>query len=1042
MLLPSSTGAAALIITELAPLAIAGESFEAAAEALGREMASEALDISLYDANALYVPLSSTWLLLRLPGKAVVGAECYFWDAGIPGWSRQGVRRALDYEVRSAGQEADGIWCAAEHLTIFAALVESLPLGCTNLELLSSQAVSALVENEGWYMADSAVIVFCIGGLLLLLLLKGLLWEGWSLRLGRTRGNAGGPSYCCGRFFVVGVELVKHKYTVLLVFARDMLRCMCVGRHSLRLSTLVASVQRFLAVRTGISTACIAQHCWNGGGWVESREGMPHTVLCRKLEFHSWAVDAVVVSLCGPGLLAAARRLLYTFLAIHPMLDAARVGAGSMTVSKRVVLQAASLFGVLATNSLIFNFSGSLRSWESPASCPIEPSSPLFLGVATAVSIAVNAVPNTVLLDVAKQVHGKALRNALFWCLSTVYLLAAGLVVIVALANLNSGDREQWTEALEFAVAAKLLGMPLAQALRHWFLLEIFLREDGKREPSQRFRATLGLQHPSERELSPEEKQLVGACAGQAISSSELLRFYALLGDKVMPQFDPEHSTSWDVLQHAVLPLTIDAAPSLEDPIMKVEVIDVSGLSPPPEMPLCCSVLHLSQRVKRERPCLSEQLSPAVKAGPDCSCAWSFQAAVVGFEPGHALGFTVTELGRNLGIACLSAEEVFQDAGPSGLWSGELLLHPVDLPDSESSFAMPPQVPSVSSPVVSGSKGVLQRQPTFSRLARLTVRITLPTNYMRAAAQEGEAPHARAAYLRAFHTEGSTMAVTKSLSYMSHIHGGLHLPDKMVTHSRHGNFAEMVAMVLADAMGQPSAFETVHELLCKRSFEELLLDLIQQGCHSKRYWIDIFATDFGLASLHLGAKTGQLGPWHPAGDEAWHSTILACLPAMLRGLLRASCRKAVANIEARRAATVGPLVQLVVLDRHFALLREPGCLSELMLGKGMFVLQRLALHPSHLMGKGLGEALRQLEREDGAALGPYLEDWPAVFEVLRSLAIAGVKEQKVDRKATWEELDMADFVAAAAAAEVAREKEGTEHGGGMDDFAEADAGGD
>lgn len=1027
-------GAVLAVLSINASAADGSQSEEGAFAGLGK-LATETLDISLRDGNGqpIEVELAQP-LLFKLPGTHASDsdAQCVYLDTKSPGgpvWSNKGVSRASSADVEAAGEVLGGVWCLTTHLSIFAAIAQAI-LGCTNLELLSAEAISAVTEHKGWYKAESAIIVFVVWSLMVLVVILGSLREQWALRLGRTH-QEGKSVNLCRNLLNLGPQLIKYRYAVFLVYAKDLLHCATTDRSKLKNSSLTSSVQRFLAVQTGISVACVSSHCWNGGGWIESKASLPYTVICRKLEFHAHTAERVIeVEFFRPGMAGVLRRFLVTSLAVHPLLDAMRLGAGSLTVKKRATLQVAGICGVLATNALIFNFSGADRSWEADAECPIEKKSLLFIIVATLVSITVNVVPNTFLMDIAKQVHGRPLWNLAFWIWTGCFLSGAVLLIVVALSNLNPKDQEKWYASLQWSMTIKLLGMPLAQALRHSLMLEHFLLVDRQGKHSESFRVFMGLSHAGETPLSKEDHEAAERMASQAISAKELVSFAALLGDQVMPNFDPEHSTSDEVMHQAVEPLCA-RPPNLEDYPVTVEVLEARGLQPLPSL-LTCSILHLgpaSSTAGRERPCLGEMHSrpSAVSSkGGVRRCCWGLEASKSGLLPDHALAFAVAETGGSrLGMAWLPAREVLA----CGQWSGELVLHSTEEERGEL-WGGPREAASVHAMAFTGSRG---REAGLPPLARVVVAIRVAEGYHAALAlhesrrRRGQMPeHASevqdeagevSASLVAQHVgrkqEGRTEAFCDALEWQGTL--GHLPPERMVVHSRQGSFTHLLATVVADALGSQEAYKAVRAMIVDRDFHGLNDMLRESGCDGTRYWIEMFAAD---PSEHCNNTVN------------WHEAFLSSWPTILRAMRKAACRKAVLDIEAKRhSKPPSPLQQLLVLDKDFHFFREVGCLAELALARSMRVQQRLALHPEHLHGAGLGEQLLLLaaelgrtwsEGDDRAYLTPYLQDRQAVYEAMRALAVASVKEHREDQKATWQELHMADLAATVGAVAAAR----------------------
>lgn len=1013
----------------------------------GVELATPTMDLSVWDRNGRHMPMNlSEPIFFKLPDALGRAKECAFLEVLAGGgarWSTRGVRRATVAEVLARGGDPAGVWCASEHLSIFAALLDAI-LGCTNMELLTPAALRAVAENEGWHNASAPVLTFFIVMGFLFFIVAGTFWELWSFRLGRTFAPAK-ELLLCRNLKALGPKLLKYKYMAFILYVKDTIMCMKSGRGKLRKSTLLASLQRFLAVRTHISVGVVTAHCWNGGAWNDPKASVANTVLCRKLEFHAGRAEKELYSDLDSFMpWHMFQRYLMTFLAVHPVIDATRLGANSLTVMKRATMQLAAVFGVLATNSLIFNFSGSMRSWESDAECPINPRSQLFILVASTMSVLVSVLPNAFLTDIAKQIHGRPLGNAIFWALLTLYMGLTGLILVSALANMNPKDSSKWYRGLQFSMTIKLVVMPAAMALRHSLVLEFFLWEDRRTKPSQQFATVLGLRHPGEVPLSAEAKETMEKMAGQAVSAQELVKFTALLGDKAMRDFDPEKSTSEEVFAKAIQPLC-SKPPTLEERPMTVEVSSAFGLAR--EGSFRCGLLHLGRQVKDRRPILHEERSAALRAA-EGACPFALERKLPELEPGQALAFVVEQTG----VAWLTAEQALKG------WQGELPLQPLQSglgPDGKGGFLLPGQAAPVRVAEVNGSSG---RAEAVGSSASVVVRVTVPDDHVKARRlhklrkQMSDVPTDRSEVpefddeFNADLTESISQEVPAASNAL--LCGNFPTspcvsrpPDRMVVHSRKARFLELVASVLADALNRKDAYTSVQTMLRDRDFKGLLAWLEEAGCNDIRYWIEMFAMDPAVSNR----------------QSPWHEDFLAGLPTILRKLRHSTCYSMIEDILAKRKPRASMVKQVLVLDRSYHFLQEKTCLAEMMLAKAMQVRQHLILHPEQLHDSGLGGALKGMAEalgsnktfhEDLPWTTPYLEDRQKLYDTVLELTKARVKEEREDSESVWKELDMTDVGITIGAVRVSqrRDRRGLDEldpvndGGGGEDGGDQDGG--
>lgn len=949
-----------------------------------------AMSVSILDASGRFVHELSEPVLLQISESGFAESGCAFLDlqgASGASWSVAGVRSASEAELAKLSLAA-GSFCVVQHFSIFAMLA----LGCTNVELFSDAGLEAMALHKNWWRTRASGLTFYLFAALLVALLLGAVLERRALRLGSTR-HMGRPVSLCRTCVNCGPQALHRRYLGLRSQVKEALLCYNEGVVKLRKPLLIAAVQRCLAVHTGISLQSLAEHCWNGGDWLCTPVSTPLSVLIKKLGFYSGKVEATIRSdLRGTGPLQVLRRFLIAFLACHPLLDSLRIGCGSLTVPKRCTLHVTTFVGVLATNAMIFSFSGAQRSWEADWACPIQSTAPHFLLFVTLLSVLLNVLPNAFLLEVAKQVQERRVLVVVFWFLTAAYALFSFFTVLLALANLNGRDQERWLGSMRWMLGLKLLGVPLFQALRQCLLLEHLLRKDPAAEPfmAAYVETTVGLRHTNERELKDTARPAAQQMAGRSISAEQLVQFTAYLGHEVMFDYCPETSTSGEVAEGAAHYLFEE--PSLRDMCMHVEVLEVHGLTlampgagtTPGKGPsgsylwsLCasadhmsldeshlgCAVLHygVQQPGPQERHTISERWSSTSEtdsSGDSVKCTWHFRANLSGLELGHAIGFAVCEGSTTLGEATLLVSDVVAGKG----FFGELVLYPpTDLSSSKHLW------PRSSQDLDNGLARLLVRveltaqQVQTLRIHELFKAFVLPVG-----------PQLWVESTTETEASGSTMSGAPSRVP----------PEKMVVHAPNGNYCNMVTALLCDILeGEFAHFEVRRKLLQRDVVG--LLDIL--GAKRQiRFWLDMFAVD-------------------QARDVIWHKAFLKELPGVVRCIKSACCNHMIADIRANQPFGCCLPEQLVVMDQGFTLLQESGCLSEVMLAGSMGLAQRLLIHSRNLDSPKLKSALHALlvpaeDRDDLPWAVPYTRDRQAVHGHMTSLVGQAAKQDglKID----------------------------------------------
>lgn len=1019
-------------------------------------LAAQPFEISILDANGQ--PLRGVQLSIPLVFKlaeSVVRSDdlaeptCVFLETLLTGehrWSTRGVRRATPQEVVDNGGNPDGLWCVTTHLSLFSALAEII-VGCLNAELLHPDAMSSIAERDGWWRSRPSVVVITMVIILLLCLIVGCLHDYQSLEMGRTnppKRRAQGPGF---------MEKIKTLGFI------GFLQALLDEGGSNRNAQMIAGVQRCLAVRSNISHRCIASHCWHGGKWVEARTSLPHAVLREKLQFfYTSAEDVLKREMQGRSVQDMLKRFGIAFLALHPLLDALRLAGGSLTCAKRVLILLGTVVGTVAANAFIYNFSGAARGWESSQECTIEPASTGYIILVSVTSVILNTIPNLGLLVIAIKAELRQPWEVLWWLLYLLYSILAGLVVLAALANLNPLDEHAFHAGLEYAMIVKLLLIPLLRAFRVSVQLERVIFED--KDSRRYFLDQFGHIDLREKELSEGGQQTAENMAKQAITAEQLLNFYAMLGNTVMPSFDPKSSTSDDVIRGGIISMSFKA-PDVEDMAIQVGVANVSGLhllgASNQTCHISCSVLHLSSQQGLQLLCLEEYKSSAEECsntGNMLYCTWNFEAALRNVELEDSVAFAVSDRGRIIGISCLPMEQMIgEQMMKQNAFSGELPMYrPEELQVAEEqggssrslkSLRKPSQAGQVAIPatVMRGSRTEKSMRVGLSQRSRLGVWVNFPKGFLHALAQQhcrglkdtqpGHCSEVQTEYgaqvdlMRAISispvAEGQPPPGASTNSSWGAFAGACSLPpDRVVVHSRQGNFLHFVTSLLVDAMDERSSYESVRQMLLSREYHTLLDKLRESGHRQERYWIDMFATDLILGHKDLTEKE----------SSHWHEELVYAMPTILRTLKRSCCQQLTSDIAARREPQCRLPVQVLILDPDHEITHASGCLAEMMIARQAKWTQRLILHPGRLYGPQIGDEMKAAQRKmqskgfdnelDLPWTSPYLRNKEEVYGVLSELVVSSVAEQRGNDTSIWAELHLVDIYTAVGAAQISQ----------------------
>jgi len=192
-------------------------------------------------------------------------------------------------------------------------------------------------------------------------------------------------------------------------------------------------------------------------------------------------------------------------------------------------------------------------------------------------------------------------------------------------------------------------------------------------------------------------------------------------------------------------------------------------------------------------------------------------------------------------------------------------------------------------------------------------------------------------------------------------------PDKMVTHSWQNLFRDLVAAVIADAVGENS-FEMVAHLLEHDAY--ILGRLMKQRHTANRvYWICAFAVNqhSAICENHDGDCDSLTGQVHPR-CRCRHPKIFSNTPPLLQvnnQSIYCEMNK-FDDMMAMVAANKPSFSQVVAVDSRFILFRRAWCVAELVEADSAGLKQHVQVHSRKVL-KDNEESLRTLKVEDMAA---------------------------------------------------------------------------
>ncbi|CAE7351547.1 slc38a2, partial [Symbiodinium microadriaticum] len=319
-------------------------------------------------------------------------------------------------------------------------------------------------------------------------------------------------------------------------------------------------------------------HVWNGQGWVQGS-----LVLAKSRLLAKWTANLDEEL---PGLYAAwgrrrGRRAVVSFLACHPFLGIFPVSV-HLTSAKRAMIFSHFLLGSLAMSSLFLSVTG-VRDVTSDFDCPVEDDTLRLLLIA-AVSMALNSLPRLFFWQlgfrnfsegagdkekVRKKWRQWLVADTVFWLLSFLWQAGYILFLCAFLASLAPADESKCLLCFGTILVAKFFASPFSRMCLHFVFTEIALCSfpDLLQVPPPELGLDFMAPSLNDEVLSAGDgnvaQQKVIELASRGIRVRHLLDFYEeMLGREF---FDPERSTTHDVVRHAIIPMSLQGVLPAEE---------------------------------------------------------------------------------------------------------------------------------------------------------------------------------------------------------------------------------------------------------------------------------------------------------------------------------------------------------------------------------------------------------------------------------------------------------------------------------------------
>eukprot|EP00438_Fugacium_kawagutii_P021278 Skav220199 [mRNA] locus=scaffold1074:418919:421958:- [translate_table: standard] len=332
---------------------------------------------------------------------------------------------------------------------------------------------------------------------------------------------------------------------------------------------------RYVALQQKLHFQSLEMHIWGRNGWVQGSLAVSKSATLKSLVLQlEGAVPEAFILMHSSRI----RRWFLTFLATHPAVTLLHCDL-HVTAAKRAKIFMDCVLGSLAFVAIFFSVDGSTVAARSPEDCPVQQGTVGWYTFVTLFSILLNFIPRSLMYylawrDFEQQIAGvpsvkQFLRKRCCWDVEfwLVAISLSGLHLLVITAFLaNLGEVDEWKCMVSFMVVMlrKFLIVPLVACIFSGLVSEItaIARPKLLSEPPRKLGMDLGCRQSVNTKTDASDagaearsvwEKKVQELALRGITVEQLLDFYADLQQQ-MPHFDPDLSTTHDVVRQVVIP--------------------------------------------------------------------------------------------------------------------------------------------------------------------------------------------------------------------------------------------------------------------------------------------------------------------------------------------------------------------------------------------------------------------------------------------------------------------------------------------------------
>ncbi|CAK8989604.1 unnamed protein product [Durusdinium trenchii] len=952
----------------------------------------DAVDISLVDLGNL-VPRkisATTPIYVRIAtSNADPAWRCAYLDGDT--WSVEGVRLATAEELRDFfGPSADisGVWCATLHLSIFSAVIDVL-LDCTNLNVLSPENLQEVLKR-GWWIRPPALLLAVVLIALLGLLVLGFREDGKIRKLDLWRDEyfltevppvsrcncasiSASVSTCVPRCvkepkrfqdyvpaftaekslesFAQFNDWVKHLDKTLEPNLPVKMQELVLCQNTLR----------EVAFEQKLHPAFMMGHIWGPQGWVQGSLAVQKSPKLKSLHMElQETLPKAFRSIHS----SRWRRLLSTTLSSHPVGELWQWNL-HIASAKRAKIIADCILGSLAFVALFFSVDGSAVAARKASDCPVQQGTFLWYAFVAIASICLNLIPRSLITYFAYRgfvQHRPSLRNwqlrvrrckdVGFWVLGVAISSLQLLLIMAFLANLREADEWKWMISFLVVLARKMLIVPLLACMFSSIGTELaaLTQPSFASKPPKQFGLDMDLASheatmPQSTSASAVWMKKVEELANRGITIRQLVGFYAdLIEGTLMPHFDPDRSTTHDVVRQAIIPSSLKLRTSRSFMVVIHNAAKLAARDIFSSDPYCVVNVSRSSESKRKwQPWKGMGRTRTIKG--NCNPSWNEAFLMQYVLEEDAIHFSVWD------EDALSKDDALGEVLlPSpAFWcgfEGDLRLQGVN--DASLRVSIRPYDCNADGVAALDNfrEKVSERKPSkrVLHIRDAEASEALPSNgadSLDLSEKLVVIPSPRLWPLEASRGAFEEKAPTVSgLSYASCVNMGRPCPaEKMVTHSWGNKFSYLIGAILGDAL-QAERYDGVVELLKKHQFQELCEALTRNESLDTPYWVCAFSVNQHRGICATPPVVDSMGyrivPCDCATEKHFNGDLseMNKFDDMMAYLKR----------HLRRMSTTVRLEQVVAMEPDFALLKRVWCIAELVEANELHLNQTIMIH--------------------------------------------------------------------------------------------------